>query len=93
MESKKSSKHFTNMSLDVQADKKNSLNQSLQDPTEIPVGISSAQYIHSLCNSEIQNINEHKDQWGTYLQGRYDRAGARGTSTVLCMQLKAVITL
>lgn len=38
MESKKSRKHFTNMSLEVQADEKNSLNKSLQNPTEIPVG-------------------------------------------------------
>lgn len=38
MESEKSSKRFTNMSLEVQADEKNSLNKSLQNPTEIPVG-------------------------------------------------------
>jgi len=38
VETEKNPKHFTNMSLEVPVNEKNSLNPSLQNPAEITVG-------------------------------------------------------
>lgn len=58
---KKNPKHFTNMSLEVQVNEKNSLNPSLQNPTEITVGDFICTVRLTLCVTERQNINAHKD--------------------------------